>query len=65
MQAELTCQIPSEEVENAVFLDDRIAEVAAVPVPDDILGELVAIAVSLRAGVKATPEDIKAQAASR
>lgn len=50
--------ISSEEVENAVFRDDRISECAAVPVPDDILGELVAVAVSLNPGAKATPEDI-------
>ncbi|KLT43707.1 acetyl-CoA synthetase-like protein [Cutaneotrichosporon oleaginosum] len=57
--------ISSEEVENAVFRDDRIAECAAVPVPDDILGELVAIAVSLSPGAKATPDDIMETARPR
>ncbi|BEI93520.1 uncharacterized protein CcaverHIS019_0511480 [Cutaneotrichosporon cavernicola] len=57
--------ISSEEVENAVFRDDRISECAAVPVPDDILGELVAIAVSLNPGAKATPEDVQATVHSR
>jgi len=54
----LTLQISSEEVENAIYLDDRVAEAAAVPVPHNIMGEEVAVAVSLREGVKATPEDI-------
>jgi acyl-CoA synthetase (AMP-forming)/AMP-acid ligase II len=57
--------ISSEEVENAIYLDDRIAECASVPVPDDYLGELVAIAVSLVAGKQATPESIQAAAESR
>jgi len=57
--------ISSEEVENAIYLDDRIAEAAAVPVPDDLLGELVAVAVSLRPGAKATPEQIIATAHNR
>lgn len=39
-------------------MDDRIAEAASVPVPDDILGELVAVGVSLKPGASATPEDI-------
>lgn len=50
--------ISSEEVENAVYKDDRIAEAACVPVPDDLRGERVALAVSLRPGAKATAEDI-------
>ncbi|GMK59753.1 hypothetical protein CspeluHIS016_0803590 [Cutaneotrichosporon spelunceum] len=57
--------ISSEEVENAVYRDDRVAECAAVAVPDDILGELVAIAVSLNPGAKATPEHIMEVAHSR
>jgi acyl-CoA synthetase (AMP-forming)/AMP-acid ligase II len=52
--------IASEEVENAVYTDDRIAEAAAVPVPDDMLGELVAVAVTLRKGCTATPQQIQA-----
>lgn len=57
--------ISSEEVENALYLDDRIAEAASVPVPDDYLGELVALAVSLAPGKTATPESIIAAAESR
>jgi acyl-CoA synthetase (AMP-forming)/AMP-acid ligase II len=57
--------ISSEEVENAIYLDDRVGEAAAVPVPDDLLGELVAVAVSLRPGAKATAEQIIAAAHSR
>lgn len=50
--------ISSEEVENAIYKDDRVAEAAAVPVPDDILGELVAVAVSLNPGKKASAQEI-------
>ncbi|GMK59579.1 hypothetical protein CspeluHIS016_0801850 [Cutaneotrichosporon spelunceum] len=57
--------ISSEEVENAIYLDDRIAECASVPVPDDYLGELVAISVSLVQGKEATPASIMAAAESR
>lgn len=57
--------ISSEEVENAIYQDDRIAEAACVAVPDDLLGELVALAVSLRPGAKATPEEIMKMAAGR
>ncbi|GMK56052.1 hypothetical protein CspeluHIS016_0211080 [Cutaneotrichosporon spelunceum] len=57
--------IASAEVENEVFKDDRIAECAAVPVPDDRLGELVGVAVSLAPGASATPESVLAAAAPR
>lgn len=57
--------IASEEVENVIFLDDRIAEAAAVPVPHDVLGEEVAVAVSLAPGATATAESIIALAAPR
>ncbi|BEI81486.1 hypothetical protein CcaverHIS002_0206460 [Cutaneotrichosporon cavernicola] len=57
--------IASEEVENAIYRDDRIAEAASVPVPDDMLGELVAVGVSLKPGAKATPEEIIAAATPR
>lgn len=50
--------IASAEVEHAVYADDRIAEAAAVPVPHDVLGELVGLAVSLAPGARATPESI-------
>lgn len=35
-------------VENAFYFDDRVAEAAAVGVPDDKLGELVAVVVSTK-----------------
>lgn len=57
--------IASEEVENAVYQDNRVAEVASVPVPHDMLGELVAVAVSLAPGAKTTPEEIMNAAAPR
>ncbi|KAL1413244.1 hypothetical protein Q8F55_000998 [Vanrija albida] len=50
--------IPSVEVENAVYDDKRVAEAAAVPVPDHRLGELVGIAVSLAEGASATEADL-------
>ncbi|WOO76507.1 putative 4-coumarate--CoA ligase 3 [Vanrija pseudolonga] len=50
--------IASAEVENALYLDSRIAEAAAVPVPDPILGERVGVAISLAPGATATSEDI-------
>jgi acyl-CoA synthetase (AMP-forming)/AMP-acid ligase II len=50
--------IASLEVENAVAQDDRVAEVAAVSVPDKILGELVGVAVSLAPGATATEASI-------
>ncbi|WOO76932.1 3-[(3aS,4S,7aS)-7a-methyl-1,5-dioxo-octahydro-1H-inden-4-yl]propanoyl:CoA ligase [Vanrija pseudolonga] len=52
--------IPSVEVENAVYDDKRIAEAAAVPVPDHRLGELVGVAVSLAPGATATEADLLA-----
>lgn len=57
--------IASAEVENEVYKDDRIAECAAVAVPDERLGELVGVAVSLAPGATATPESILAQAHPR
>lgn len=57
--------IASAEVENAVTQDPRIAEAAAVAVPDAVLGERVGLGVSLAPGVKATPESIIAEAEKR
>jgi acyl-CoA synthetase (AMP-forming)/AMP-acid ligase II len=57
--------IASAEVENGVTQDPRIAEAAAVPVPDNVMGELVAVGVSLAPGVSATPESIIAEAEKR
>jgi acyl-CoA synthetase (AMP-forming)/AMP-acid ligase II len=50
--------IPSTEIENAVFTDSRVQEAAAVPIPDDMLGELVGVAVCLRPGAKATGDEL-------
>lgn len=52
--------IASAEVENAVYLDNRIFECAAVPVPDPVLGERVAVCVSLAPGMTATPQSVLA-----
>jgi acyl-CoA synthetase (AMP-forming)/AMP-acid ligase II len=52
--------IASAEVENALALDDRLAEVAAVSVPDDVLGERVGAIVSLAPGAKATEAEVLA-----
>lgn len=57
--------IASAEVENAIALDDRIAEVAAVPVPCPVMGERVGVAVSLAPGVQATEKEIMQVAAPR
>ncbi|RXW25143.1 hypothetical protein EST38_g700 [Candolleomyces aberdarensis] len=42
--------IDSVSVENALYADDRVLEVAAVGVPDKRLGELVAAVVSAKSG---------------
>lgn len=57
--------ISSEEVENAIFLDDRVGEAACVPVPHPVLGEEVAVAVSLKPGHSATAEEIRQLAHGR
>ncbi|KAL1405668.1 hypothetical protein Q8F55_009307 [Vanrija albida] len=57
--------IASAEVENAVAQDSRIAEVAAVAVPDPVLGERVGLGVSLAPRATATPESIIAEADKR
>ncbi|KLT41561.1 acetyl-CoA synthetase-like protein [Cutaneotrichosporon oleaginosum] len=53
--------IASLEVENALYLDPRIAEAAAVPVPCPLMGERVGAMVSLAPGATATPESIMAE----
>ncbi|WOO84097.1 Putative acyl-CoA synthetase YngI [Vanrija pseudolonga] len=50
--------IASQEVENEVYKDDRIAEATAIAVPCDIHGERVGVAVSLAPGATATAESI-------
>jgi acyl-CoA synthetase (AMP-forming)/AMP-acid ligase II len=40
-------KIASQDVENAFYADKRVAEAAAIGVPDDRLGELVGVIVSL------------------
>ncbi|EKD01644.1 hypothetical protein A1Q2_04015 [Trichosporon asahii var. asahii CBS 8904] len=50
--------IASAEVEYVVSQDERMACVAAVAVPDDVLGELVGIAVELAPGQVVSPQEI-------
>jgi acyl-CoA synthetase (AMP-forming)/AMP-acid ligase II len=48
-------EIASQDVENAFYADKRVAEAAAIGVPDERLGELVGVIVSLHpssSGVK-------------
>lgn len=52
-------------MENAVTQDSRIAEAAAVAVPDPVLGERVGLGVSLAPGATATPESIIEEANKR
>ena len=40
----------STSVENAIYLDDRVYQAAAVGIPDARLGELVAVIVSTKEG---------------
>jgi acyl-CoA synthetase (AMP-forming)/AMP-acid ligase II len=44
----LTCKQASVSVEDALYHDERLAEVAAVGVPDEKLGELVAVVVTTK-----------------
>ncbi|WRT69457.1 uncharacterized protein IL334_006443 [Kwoniella shivajii] len=46
--------IPSSDIENALYALPYISEVAAVPLPHPILGEVVGAIVSLRPGTKKT-----------
>ena len=48
----LTCEKASVSVEDALYHDDRLAEVAAVGVPDEKLGELVAVVVSTKSAFR-------------
>lgn len=54
-------------VENALYADSRVAEVAAVGVPDARLGEQVAVVVSVRPenGGQVTEEGLIALARKR
>lgn len=44
----LTCDKASVSVEDALYHDERLAQVAAVGVPDEKLGELVVVVVSTK-----------------
>lgn len=57
--------IASLEVENALYLDSRVAEAAAVPVPCPLMGERVGAMVSMAPGCTATPEEIMIQVQPR
>ncbi|BEI96387.1 hypothetical protein CcaverHIS631_0113360 [Cutaneotrichosporon cavernicola] len=57
--------IASAEVENALALDDNLAEVAAVSVPDDVLGERVGAIVSLAPGARTTEAEVLAAVTPR
>lgn len=47
MRMDIDHQIASQDVENAFYADKRVAEAAAIGVPDERLGELVGVIVSL------------------
>lgn len=53
----LTVQIASQDVENAFYADKRVAEAAAIGVPDERLGELVGVIVSLHPSSGRVTED--------
>mmetsp|Transcript_25391 Transcript_25391/g.55236 ORF Transcript_25391/g.55236 Transcript_25391/m.55236 type:complete len:615 (+) Transcript_25391:172-2016(+) len=54
------------EVEHAIYDHPSIAEVAAVGMPDETLGEVVAVAVVVKPGEKVpTPQELKAVAAKK
>lgn len=57
--------IASLEVENALYLDNRVAEAAAVPVPCPLMGERVGAIVSMAPGCTATREEILKAVAPR
>ncbi|TXT07528.1 hypothetical protein VHUM_03248 [Vanrija humicola] len=57
--------IASAEVEHALCEDLRVEHAAAVPVPDDVLGERVGVAVTLVPGSTATPGELLAAAEPR
>jgi len=61
------CEQDSVTVENALYADPRVLEAAAVGVPDERLGELVAAIVSVRPGQdgEVTEASLIAQAKSR
>lgn len=50
--------VASGEVENAILRDERISQCIAVPVPDDVLGELVGVLYALKPGKSASEKSI-------
>jgi long-chain acyl-CoA synthetase len=58
-------KIYSLEVENVIFDNPKILEVAVIGVPDPVMGEVVKACVSLKPGRKATEEEIKRFCAER
>jgi acyl-CoA synthetase (AMP-forming)/AMP-acid ligase II len=52
-------QIASQDVENAFYADNCVAEAAAIGVPDERLGELVGVIVSLHpSSLEVTESDL-------
>lgn len=58
-------KIYSLEVENVIFDNPKVLEVAVVGVPDTVMGEVVKACITLKPGEKATEEEIKKFCAGR
>jgi len=52
-------------VENVIFDNPKVLEVAVVGVPDKVMGEVVKACIALKPGEKATDEEIKTFCAER
>ena len=58
-------KISPREIDEVLLTHPAIAQVVTFAMPDDVLGEEVAVAVVLQPGADADPEDIRAYAAER
>jgi acyl-coenzyme A synthetase/AMP-(fatty) acid ligase len=56
-------KVSPNEIENSLYGLDAIADVAAVGVPDEILGEAIKVYVVLRDGTTLTERDVRAHCA--